>query len=346
MYKTEAEISNQHISLRQTYAYMQGNAEMIKDFYGISGFYSVTFTGSGSMFSLGKSAELSLKTRGGLHSMTFAAGDLTLNMPYYRDMLSGTMMMALSRSGSSSEVIQAVEHARRDAGASVIVITATKDSKLAQSADLVLEAPWAIDEAITPTRSMSNFYLMNLYNIGLLTGDNKLLDELKNATDDQEDFIEKYRNELEGISQSGLWDKVLILADGELAGLAEASANAMLRMGGIPATHCNILNVRHGQHMMVDNRTLVITVVSPLEEAYQSVLLRELRGRGAQIMTISSRRDNIYGADLNVPLPEYQNYAVRGLPLVYCLQAIAVYKTIADGHDPDTYGGSDRWVRL
>jgi fructoselysine-6-P-deglycase FrlB-like protein len=187
---------------------------------------------------------------------------------------------------------------------------------------------------------------MNLYNIGLLTGDNLLLDELKNSTDAQEAFIEQYRAELEGISQSGMWDKVMILCDGELAGLADASACAMLRMGGIPASHCNILDVRHGRHLTVDKRTLVIAVVSPLDEAYQSVLLRELRERGAQIMTISSRQDNIYGSDLNVPLPEYKNYVVRGLPLLYCLQAIAFFKTLADGNDPDTYGGGSRWVRL
>ena len=346
MTKTERELFGQHIGLRQTYAYMQSKTETTKDFFGVSGFYSVTFTGCGTMFPLCKAAELSLKTRGGLTSMAYAAGDLTLNMPYYRDMLNGTMLIALSRSGATSEVLCAVERARREAGASVISVTAETQSKLAQMADLALEAPWINDESVAPTRSVSGFYLMNLFAIGLLTGDTTLIDELKAATDAQEAFMAQYRAELEGISQSGLWDKVLVLADGELAGLAEASSRAMLSMGLIPASHCNILDVRHGQHLLVDERTLVIAVVSPLEEAYQSTLLRELRTRGAQIMTISSRTDNIYSADLNIPLPDYLNYAVRGLPLLYCLQAIAFFKTISENRDPDAGGGMDRWVRL
>jgi fructoselysine-6-P-deglycase FrlB-like protein len=97
---------------------------------------------------------------------------------------------------------------------------------------------------------------------------------------------------------------------------------------------------------MIDRRTLVIAVVSPLDDAYQCVLLRELANMGAQIMTISSREENIYGAALNVTLPEYANYAVRGIPLLFCLQAIGYYKALADGKDPDVGENVSNWVKI
>ncbi len=346
MYKTEDEIFSQHISLRQTFAYLQGMSEQIKDFFGVSGFYSVTFTGCGATYALAKSAELSLKVRGGLTSMSFPAGDLTLNMQYYQDMLNGTLLFVSSRSGLTSEVIAAVEKARRDAGALTLSMCATKNSRLSQSADLNLEMPWIFDESSCATRSISNLFTANLYCIGLLSGDNKLLDEIKTATDNQENFIERYSGELEGIGQSGLFDKVLVLADSELAGVAEAGAIAIQRMCQIPSAYCHILDVRHGQITMVDNRTLVIPVVSPLDDAYQCVLFRELAQKGAQILTISSRADNIFGADLNVVLPMYENYAVRGIPLLFCLQAIGYYKALADGKDPDIAANLTNWVRI
>lgn len=346
MYKTEDEVFQQHISLRQTIAYLQGMSEKIKDFFALAGFYSVTFTGCGSNYALAKSAELSLKTRGGLHSMSFPAGDLSLNMQYYQDMLNGTLLFVSSRSGQSSEVISAVEKSRRDAGALTLSTCATPNSRLSHCSDLCLEMPWINDESSCATRSASNMYTANLYNIGILSGDNKLLDEIKSATDNQEDFINQYTSELEGIGQSGMFDKVLVLADSELSGVAEAGAIAIQRMCRIPVTYCHILDVRHGEITMLDHRTLVIAAVTPLDDAYQCVLFRELAQKGAQIMTISSRPDNIFGSDLNVILPHYDNYAVRGIPLLFCLQAIGYFKAIADGSNPDVGNNLTSWVRL
>jgi fructoselysine-6-P-deglycase FrlB-like protein len=106
------------------------------------------------------------------------------------------------------------------------------------------------------------------------------------------------------------------------------------------------MDIRHSVIGQVDSRTLCVVVVSPLDDAYQSVLMRDLAKRGAQIMTISSKQDNIFGAALNVTLPEYQNYGIRGIPLLFSLQAIAFNKAVCDGKNPDIGDGSPPWVRL
>jgi len=346
MYKVEEELFAQHTSLRQTCAFLQGEEAAIKDFFAYSGFFSVTFTGCGLMYALCKSAELSLKVRGGLTTMSYAAGDLMLNMDYYRDMLNGTLMIVPSRSGSSSEVLSAVQKARNSAGAQTIAITPTKNSKLSDVSDLVLEMPWILDETVCTTRTASNVYLTNLYLIGLLGGDTKLIEELNQAAKNQEGFIERYRAELEGIGQSGTWNKIMVVADGELAGLAQAGAIVTGRMCKIPTFHCNIMDMRHSLISLVDQHTLVIVVISPLDDVYQGILVHELHNRGAQIMTISSKQDNVFGGDLNVTLPDYQNYGVRGIPLLFSLQAIAFNKALSDGTNPDEADGSPKWVRL
>ncbi|MCL2002908.1 MAG: SIS domain-containing protein [Oscillospiraceae bacterium] len=346
MYKVEEELFSQPISLRQTGVYLQSMEADIKDFFGISGFYSITFTGCGTMYALCKSAELSLKIRGGLSTMSYAAGDLMLNAEYYRDMLNGTLMIVPSRSGQTSEVLNAVQRFRVESGAQTISICPRKDSKLAAVSDLALEMPWTLDETVCATRTATSTYLTNLYIIGLLSGDLVLLNEIREAIDHHEPFIRQYAAELEGIGQSGTWDKIVVIADGELAGVAEAGMITIGRMCGIPAIYSNILDIRHSRIGQVDGRTLAIVVTSPLDDAYQSVLTRDLAKRGAQIMTISSKKENIFGAALNVTLPDYQNYGIRGIPLLYSLQAIAFYKAICDGKNPDIGDGSPPWVRL
>jgi fructoselysine-6-P-deglycase FrlB-like protein len=278
--------------------------------------------------------------------MSYAAGDLMLNAEYYRDMLNGTLMIVPSRSGQTSEVLNAVQRFRAESGAQTISICPHKDSKLAAVADLALEMPWTLDETVCTTRMATNIYLTNLYIIGLLSGDTVLLDEIRDAIDSHEPFIQKYAAELEGIGMSGTWDKIMVIADGELAGVAQAGKITIGRMCGIPTMYSNIMDIRHSVIGQVDKRTLCIVVVSPLDDAYQSVLMRDLAKRGAQIMTISSKQDNIFGAALNVTLPEYQNYGIRGIPLLFSLQAIAYNKALCDGKNPDIGDGSPPWVRL
>ncbi len=278
--------------------------------------------------------------------MSYAAGDLMLNMDYYRDMLNGTLLIVPSRSGLTTEVLSAVQKAQDETGAQTISVSTTANSKLAAISDLVLEMPWAADETSCTTNTASNIYLANLYMIGLLTGDSLLLDELKQAANNQEEFINTYRAELEGIGQSGTWDKIVVVADGELAGVAQAGVIGIGRMCQIPTFYSNIMDIRHSLISLVDHNTLVIVVVSPLDELYQKVLLHEIQSRGAQIVTMSSKKENIFDATLNVPLPEYANYCVRGIPLLFSLQAIAYNKAVADGADPDKADGSPPWVEL
>ena len=346
VYRIEDELFSQHISLRQTCAYLQGEENNIKDFFALSGFFSVTFTGCGLMFALCRSAELSLKLRGGLTTMSYASGDLMLNMDYYRDMLNGTLLIVPSRSGQTTEVLSAVQKARAEAGAQAICICPQAGSRLADISDFAFEMPWILDETVCTTRTASNVYLTNLYIIGLLSGDLVLLDELRQAATNQEEFINLYRAELEGIGQSGTWNKIIVVADGELAGLAQAGAIVTGRMCKIPTFYSNIMDIRHSMVSLIDENTLVIVVVSPLDNTYQKELLHEIRCRGAQIVTMSSNKENVFGAELNVPLPKYANYAVRGIPLLFSMQAIAFNKAIADGIDPDKADGSPLWVKL
>lgn len=346
MYKTHDEIFGQHVALRQTYAFLQGSADKIKDFYGISGFYSVTYTGCGASYALCRSAELSLKVRGGLTTMSFPAGDLMMSMPYYRDMLGGTLMVAPSRSGSTTELLSALEKARREAGALVIALTAMPESALSKIADLCLEMPWILDEGSCATRSTTNLYAATLYSIGLLSGDLVLLDEIRQAADNQESFIERNTDKIEKVARSGTWDRVLVLADGELTGVGMAGAIAVRRMARIPAHHANMLDVRHGDLSMLSPRTLVVAAPLPLDDAYQSMLLHQLRDIGAQVVTLSEKEDNIFGADLNICAPSYKNFAVRGIPMLFLLQAIGYFRALADGHNPDETPGFVPWVRL
>lgn len=328
------EIFGQHMSLRQTYAYMQGQAEAIKDFYGISGFYSVTFTGCGPVHAICDSAALSLRMRGGMTASGISAGDIILNMGRYLDMLNGTMLLACSRTGKETELVYAVEKARSEAGATVISCTADERTDLSGIADIQLELPWAKEAGRVATRSIGNIFLVNLYNLGLLAGDIKLVEEIKEVTDGLESFINANTAPIQKIAEDSSWERAVILADGELRGLARAGAEAIRTFSGVPAWHSNMLDCRYAfDRTFLNDKTLVIAIVSPDEDVHQNLFMHELRGTGAKCVMLSQGGNHL-GAALNITMPPVQNLANWGFGFLFALQAIAYFRGEAAGFTP------------
>ncbi|MCL2030457.1 MAG: hypothetical protein FWG93_02820 [Oscillospiraceae bacterium] len=321
------EIFGQHMSLRQTCAYMQGQSEAIKDFYGISGFYSVTFTGCGPVYALCDSAELSLRMRGGMTAMSMSAGDLILNMPRYLDMLNGSMILAASRTGKETELVYALEKAHREAGATIIACSTDEHTEVSQIADIQLELPWARDESPYLTRSIGSLYLVNLYNLGLLSGDVTLIDEIKASTDGIESFISNNTAAIQKVAEDSSWERVVILADGELLGLAHAGAEIVRSMAGVPAWYSNVLDSRYVfGPAFINDKTLVIAVVSPEEDVHQNLFLRELRATGAKIVTLGRQTDQPAGTLLNIALPPVRSIANWGYNFLFTVQALAYFR--------------------
>src|SRR5665647_483375 len=105
MYITEKEIFSQYEALEKTYNYLMDNSDRIKAIFEKVGVKGVIFTGSGSSYSLCKSAELSTKMRTGITAHSLAAGDLMMNFNDHEKLIKDTILITPSRSGSTSEVV-------------------------------------------------------------------------------------------------------------------------------------------------------------------------------------------------------------------------------------------------
>lgn len=345
MYKTEKEIYSQYEALEKTYSYMMEKACDIRNFQKENTFGSVAFIGCGSSYSLCRSAEMSLKMRSSLKTFSFPAGDLMLNFSQYDSLIENTLLIVPSRSGSTSEVLLAVKKAREKFGTPCISICATIKSELAEMADLNLEIPWAFDESVCQTRTVTNLYTANLMLVAILTDDKLLLDEIKSAIENGSMFIEENAALLKKISSDD-WDNVVTLGDAELTGIVEEGALAFKEICQLQSNYYHILDVRHGPSVLIGKKTLVIIAAAPSGEAYQKDLIRDLKKQQAVIITVSSRSDNIYGSDYNFTVPAYCNNAVTGIPFIFIPQMLSYGKAMATGINPDLPQGLDPWIKL
>lgn len=346
MFKTEKEILDQYNALEKTYNYMLENKASIKAFMEKTNFKSITFIGCGSSYSLCKSAEISYKLRTGLPANSIAAGDLLINFSAYKRLLKDTLLVVPSRSGSTSEVVLSVEMAKKELGTSCVSISTKEKTKLGEIADLSIELPWAFDESVCQTRTVTNLYMANLLLIGIMIDDTYLIEEMEEAIKAGDSHIEHTREVAQQAVDAGDWQKVVVLADSELAGIAEEGALAFNEICQLPSNYYHILDVRHGPMVLINNKTLVVLACSPDDDSYQKDLIKDLKAKGALVVTVGTKEAHVWGSDYNVYIPHYRNLGVSGVPFILAPQLLSYLKALKLGVNPDEPTGLNPWIKL
>jgi glutamine---fructose-6-phosphate transaminase (isomerizing) len=346
MYITEKEIRSQYSALMKTYDYLISKSVEIKNFWDKYNFESITFIGCGSGYCLCESAAMSARLRLHLPANAFASGDILLNFSQYKDFLKNTLIIAPSRSGSTSEVIMAINKAKADNNTPCIALSAVLDSELSKISDLSLELPWIFDESVCQTRTVTNLYTANLMLIAILKNDEDLISEIKDAIDAGEKYIEKYEPIFKEIAENYDWKKVMVLSDSELQGIGSEGAIAFTEISQVQSNYHHILDVRHGPSVLINKKTLVIMACSSENILLQIDLIKDLKLAGAIVITVSDEAENIWNSNFNITIPKYKNYAVRGIPLILAPQMISYYKALSEGINPDLPLGLDPWINL
>lgn len=344
MYLTEKEIFSQYKALKQTFNYFMEKKDDIRRFKEKYCFKGITYIGSGSGACLCESAEVSAKVYMDMSANSLTAGDLMLNFSHYSNLLKDSLIVTPSRSGSTTEVIKAIEKAKESHKTLAISISAKKDSVLGKICDLSLELPWAFDESVCQTRTVTNLYMANLILIAIFSGNDKLIDEIKQSIEKGEMFIEKYSHMLEEIGKDDWWDRVVVLGDSELQGIASEAAIAFMEIPQIQANFHHILDVRHGPIVLINDKTLVVMACSNYGISLQKDLIKDIQKKGAKIITIGSSEG--LGSDYHVNIPDYCNYGVKGIPFIFVPQVIAYNKAKLKGINPDLPDGLESYIEL
>ncbi len=344
MFKTELEIYDQYAALSQTLEYMKSQAEPIRAVLRDHVFDSVVFTGCGSSLSLCRSAALSTQLRLQWPASALASGDLAINAGWYASLLQSALVIAPSRSGSTTEVLQAVEQARA-LGRPVVAVTAKAGSPLEAMADLTLTLPWAFDNSVCQTRTVTNLYAANLLLIALWAEDEALVADIEAMAAAGPAYMDQVAPVAQAIAGEP-WTNVVVLADGEVSGIAQEGSLAFVEICQVPGVFHHVLDVRHGPMVLVNASTLVIAACSQAEPPWQEKLIQDLRAQGARVVSVSPEPARSWGADWEIVTPSVQSWAVFGIPFIFVPQAVALEKAKANGVNPDEPAGLDPFIDL
>lgn len=345
MFLTEAEILDTPQALATTFGYFSTHAETIEGFFSRHTQRKFVVLGCGSSYMLAKGAAAMFASIADTSASAIPAGDYIVEPAFWKETVRNSIVIALSRSGLTTEMVRAVKHIKETFGCPVISVTAKEGNDLSPMSELDIVLPWIHDDSVCQTRTVSNLYAATLLLAAKYAKDDTLYNSVLAAGEKSNAFHLKNRQVLEEIAARD-WNNVVVLADGPVCGIAEEGALAFTEISMLTGRYFHMLDYRHGPIVISGVKTLTMMLLNPAEEELQGAMVRDVIGHGGTVVTVSDQAENKYGATAHIQIEGIEHFAAWGIPFIYLAQMTSLLKSIALGGNPDQPQGLDPYISL
>ena len=304
------------------------------------------FFGCGSTYYLSLTAASVFQTLAGRAARGVPAAELFLFPETWVPSEPAIRGIAVSRSGTTTETIRAADYLARTWDAQIAAVTCYSDTPLEERSSVTLISPEGREESIAQTRSFSSMLVGCVALAYLAGGQPDGLDGLAALPPLGQRLMGHHQSLAQSLGENLDLGQVFFLGSGPRYGLA---CEAMLKLKEMSLTTSeayHFLEFRHGPKSMVDERTLVVGLLSDGAREAETAVLNEMKGLGATILILAESGDGLSWADHVVPfesdLPE-----LARLPLYLpVLQLFAYYRSVGKGLNPDAPRHLDAVVQL
>jgi glucosamine--fructose-6-phosphate aminotransferase (isomerizing) len=254
----------------------------------------------------------------------------------------------ISRSGLTSEVLQAARILEQEKNLRTIGISCTDGTPLQSIASVTLKLLAADEKSTVMTRSFTSMLLALQYLASVMSGCEKFGEHLLSLPAQVSPLMESIPNRLRDFTQPQDFADYIFLAQGPLFGIAN---EAMLKVTESSCSYAQVfhtLEFRHGPKAVISARTLVTFLLSENSYAEEVAVLEEMKRLGAGVLAIGNatdvrvRRSADFVIELGLQVPEYARlaaYTIWG-------QLYGVYNGRRKGLDPDSPKNLTRVVLL
>lgn len=297
----------------------------------------VLFVGCGSTYYLSQSAAAHFQALTGVPAQAHASSQLALFGRQAVPDPEHTLLVAVSRSGTTTETLMAVERFRKLGGQGVWAITCCPDSPLASSADLALVAEAAQEQSIAQTRSFTSMLLLAIAVTAVAASDGAMLERLHRMPADLRDLVPQVGDLPSRLGADLSIERIFFLGNGPLYGVASEAMLKTKEMSLSQAEAFYPLEFRHGPMSMVDKHTLVVGLLSDTAVTEEIRVLKDMQALGARILALVEDADRLgtWQPDHLVEVHSGMGEWERSLLYLPALQRLAYSRALAKGLDPD-----------
>lgn len=345
MFLTEKEILDTPNALKKTYSYFCEKSNEIEAFFQKNTLRKFTFFGCGSSYMLSKSASSIFSSFENTSATAIAAGEYIINPAYFKETVKDSIVVTISRSGKTSEMVKAIKHIKETLGCDVISISMKDQNDIMPMSQLNLTLDWCYDNSVCQTRTVTNLYTSILLLASFYTKNEGLRNSVKVACETNEQFQMANRETMEKIAALD-WEDVTVLADGPVRGIAEEGALAFTEITMLVGRYFPMLDYRHGPIVISGKKSLTIMLINPAEDDLQKDMVADVMSHGGHVVVVSKHKENIYGATAHIQIEGIEDFAAWGIPFIYLSQITALCKSVNMGGNPDAPTGLDAFIIL
>ena len=291
----------------------------------------VRFLGSGSSYYLGV-ASAALWGRYGWLARALPSAEQLLHPEAY-PAAEPPLVVAVSRSGTTTEVLRALERMRRG-GSRAIGITTRRDSPMEDLCDVVLVIEGARESSTVQTRSFSAQYLASAAIVTGVGADDAAWGAMEALPDRVDAWLPEVDRTVSGFAER--FRRVYVLGTGTRWGIAMEGALKLKETSLTESEAFQTLEFRHGPMSMVDPETLVVGLVSDRTRDAELAVLNEMRELGAEVLAVGSRGvDGGAEGFTSLAFGEGAGEDARIALYLPPLQLLSYRRGVAKGLDPD-----------
>jgi glucosamine--fructose-6-phosphate aminotransferase (isomerizing) len=325
---TRQEILSQPEAWEDTLQTIQDQSEELKTFFAAGNYTQVLFTGCGSTYYLSMAAAASFQQLTGLPARSFPASELWLNKPASYPAAGKILLVAISRSGLTSETLAACKDFLASRRGDLVTLSCYAAMPLAQMGQLNFILSAGAEQSIAQTRAFTSLFLASLAVSALWAGQDSLLDELSRLPAVAKKLLAAYAPIARQIGQNRHLERFYFLGSGARYGLACELSLKMKEMSLSHSEPFHFLEFRHGPKSMVTHNTLIFGLVSAHNREREMAVLDEMKALGAQILALGEDQPDI-------PFQSNLSEAARDVLYLPVGQLIAFERSLDKGLDPD-----------
>ncbi len=312
-------------ALAQKDSVLEGLAKKINEGFG------VFFVAAGTSLNAAKSAAYMFSKHAGKHVNVADASEFE----YYKNFLTPkTLMITLSQSGETADVLSAVK-AAKEKGVEIISIVNVMGSSLARTSDvsLLMNAGPEICVAATKTYT-SQLAILHLLAYAITGRLNRGREWLKYAADKVDELTSDTEiKKLENLAMRLKDTKHMYLIG---RGLSYPTAEeAALKIKEVSYIHAEAFSggaLKHGAMALIEERTPVIAF-APNDETFNDMISNcmEVKARGAFVIGISPKDNEAF--DFHIKVPELNG--TSPIANIIPIQVLSYYLAVLNGLNPD-----------
>jgi glucosamine--fructose-6-phosphate aminotransferase (isomerizing) len=292
----------------------------------------VIFTGCGSSYYLSMTAAAAMQEVASLRARAVPASEIlqfpgSVFVPGARPVL-----VASSRSGTTSETVRALDVARRR-GIATLSLTCASRSALARHADLCILSPKSREESVVMTKSFSSLLLLGLLLAANHAESMPFRGELRRLPSLGKRMVKVALALAEGLGAGA--SRFVFLGGGPAHGIAWEAMLKLTEMAQRTAVAYHPLEFRHGPIASAGPGTVVVLFGSRAGARLEADLVKDLQRHGAMVVSLRDEWRGVADVDVDVALGVRLSDEARCLLYLPFAQALAYHRAVGVGLDPD-----------